>query len=244
MRNIYLKLQYDGTNYCGWQFQKNGQSIQNALEDSLKKLLNQNIRIIGSGRTDAGVHALGQVAVFKTGNTLKCENILAGLNSILPDDIRVIEVRDVNNDFHPRYSAKWRFYRYLIYNGSVMNPVFRNYVYYYPYKINIKFLKKTARYVMGIHDFKSFAGSGDTCKSKIRNIKKIRINKYNNIICIDIIANAFLMHMVRIVIGTLLDLYMKNESPSKIKEILASRDRRQAGRTISSKGLYLVNVSY
>jgi len=244
MRNIKLIISYDGTNYSGWQRQINAPTVQGEIEKALKRVMKKDIIIHGSGRTDAGVHALGQTASFKANFTIPVDRIPIALNTILPEDIVIVSAQEMDLDFHARYSVKKKRYKYKIYNNSIKNPLYRNYTYFVPYSIDLEKIRDTSKHFIGEHDFRAFMASGSSVKSTIRRIDKIDIYKENEFIVFDFLGNGFLYNMVRIITGTLLDVSLNKINKKDIKEIIASKDRSKAGHTAPPQGLYLVEVIY
>lgn len=244
MRNIYLKLMYKGTNYSGWQRQENAVTIQEVLENAIYKVTSEKVKTVASGRTDKGVHALGQVINFHTDTKIKEENIKFAINYNLPLDIRVIESREVEEDFNARFSAKEKTYVYLIDNSEVKNPFYIENAMNINYKLDIEKMISEAKSLIGIKDFSSFYKvEKNNPKNPIRNIKKLTIEKEENLIKIEITAESFLYNMVRIIVGTLIDIGSSRNKMS-IEEILSKKDRKYAGFTAEAKGLYLKEVIY
>lgn len=240
---IKLTLQYIGTHYSGWQVQPNGVTIQEILQKALSQILQEKITVVGSGRTDAGVHALAQVAHFDTIKDLSLFKICRGLNAILPKDISVLGAESVPRDFHAQLSAKSKTYAYQIWNHAIRNSFLQEYSWHMPYPLDIGRMQKAARYLVGEHDFKSFCAANSTAKTTVRRIKKIQIVP-GPLIHFSITGSGFLKHMVRNIVGTLVEVGQKKRTPSDIKKILKSHDRRKAGRTAPAKGLFLVKVIY
>lgn len=248
MVNIKLTIEYEGTQYCGWQRQKGLLSIQEILEEKISQITQEKITLYGSGRTDAGVHALGQVANFKTNSTIPWIKLPLILNHLLPLDIRIRKAERVDDSFHARYSAVSKIYYYYILNyhkNDYYPPLFlRNYAYYFYGEINLENIKKAIKFLYGEHDFSSFACSGSNIKNKIRAIKEITVNKKGNIICFHFEANAFLYKMVRTIVGTLLEVGCGKINYLEVKKILEARNRKIAGKTVPAKGLFLMKVNY
>jgi len=244
MRNIKLTIAYDGTNYCGWQRQKNGLSVQELLERALRKILREKITVIGSGRTDAGVHSRGQTLNFRTRSSMGLESIKKALNANLPEDISVTGIRTVGMDFNARFNAKSKVYRYLIYTSETRSPFDRRYSLYVPYGLNISAMGEAANYLLGKHDFSSFKAAHGSAKTSIRTIKHISVRKKGKMVIIDIEADGFLYNMVRAIVGTLVEIGRGRWKPAKMKKIVASKNRFLAGPTVSAKGLTLVRVRY
>lgn len=251
MRNIKLVVEYDGTNYCGWQIQPGVNTIQGVIESCLTKIVKADTQIIGAGRTDAGVHALGQVANFKTNSKMTTEQFKIALNSILPKDIVIKEVDEVDHNFHARYSAVSRTYEYTIINAKTPSAFLRNYAYLVPKPLDINLMADACNILLGIHDFSSFASGSDPLDNFIRNVTEakcwIQDNEYRysgKIIKFRISANAFLRGMVRAIVGTLIEIGKGKIMPDKLIEILEARDRSKAGYNVPAKGLCLVRVDY
>ncbi len=244
MGNIKLVIQYDGTNYCGWQKQKNGISIQEEIEKAIFIVTGEKVNLIGAGRTDKGVHAQGQVANFLTSSSIPADKFKYALNSKLPEDIKVIESELVDDSFHSRYDALGKKYTYIIYNRRILNPLYRNYSYHVPYKLNFHYMEEAAKYFLGTHDFSAFMASNSSVKSTIRTIYNIDLKKDKDLICISIKGNGFLYNMVRIIVGTLVEVGSGKLNPNSIPNIIESKDRKKAGHTAPAKGLYLDEVYY
>ena len=245
MRRIKLLLEYEGTRYSGWQFQTNQVSIQGILESKLHKITKEKIRVIGSGRTDAGVHAEGQVAHFQTSSTMKLVEILKALNSLLPPDIVVKKVEEAKPDFHAQISATRKTYRYTILNRDYPSALQGRVAHYIAIPVlNVTAMRKAARYLVGKHDFKSFQSSGCTAKTTMREIYRLSITKKDDFITITVDGSGFLKYMVRIIVGTLIEIGWEKWPPERMKVVLKSKDRLMAGPTAPSRGLCLVKVVY
>jgi len=246
--NIKLTIEYEGTKYYGWQRQKSLLSIQGILEEKISQITQEKIILNGSGRTDAGVHALGQVANFKTNSSIPWEELPLILNRLLPLDIRIKKAEWVDDDFHARYSAVSKIYHYYVLNSNQNNnylPIFlRNYVYCVYKKINLEEMKKASNFLQGKHNFASFTCSGSRIRNLKRTIKNINIIKKGNIFCFHIEADAFLYKMVRTIVGTLLEVGKGNINYLEIKKILEAKKRKMAGKTVPAKGLFLMKVKY
>lgn len=242
---IAMGLEYDGHPFHGWQRQAHACSIQETLETALAKVASHPIKTIAAGRTDAGVHATGQVIHFDT-HAIRSEHAwLFGTNTALPKSIRVLWIRFVPQHFHARYSALSRRYRYVIYNNLIRPSLFRTAVGWYYKKLDIQKMREGARHWLGEHDFSSFRASECQSKTTVRQLKEISIQHLNeDWITIDVEANAFLHHMVRNMVGVLWSIGSAKVLPEWAHEVLLARDRRQAGITASPKGLYLTAVNY
>lgn len=244
MRNIKLVIEYDGTNYSGWQNQENAITVQGMLEDAINKVTKEEVRLLGSGRTDSGVHALGQVANFFTTSTIPGDKFKFVLNNVLPEDIAIIESEEVDLKFHSRFDATGKRYKYKIYNGKMPRPIFRNYTSHYKHKLDLEKMIEASKYFLGTHDFKSFMGSGAVVNSTIRTIYEIRIEKIDDFIDITVEGDSFLRYMVRIIVGTLIKVGSKQFQVDDIPQIINARDRNCAGKTAPPQGLYLEEVYY
>ncbi len=244
MRNIKLTIEYDGTDYCGWQKQINGPTIQRHIEKALRKILHERIKIIGAARTDSGVHAKCQVANFKTTSKLALKNIQKAINGNLPKDIAIVGIKRVDEDFHAQYSAKSKLYRYTIYSREERSPFFDRFSIHIPRKLDVTTMKKGTRPLLGKHDFSSFKGSKGVTKNQVRTVKGISIKKKNSFVIIDIEADGFLYNMVRNIVGTLIEIGRGKLKPASMKKILSARDRSKAGPKAPAKGLALIKVKY
>lgn len=243
-KNFKLTIEYDGTNYCGFQRQKNRPTIQSQIEKAVRKVCHQHVAIVSSGRTDSGVHAKRHIVSFKLNTRLSCANLLNGLNSHLPRDIAVLKVDRVPMSFHAQYSAKRKIYRYEVYTASVMSPLKRLYAYHYPYELSLTDMRASAEYVIGTHDFRSFAAKNKKKENTLRTIKSIRIMKKGSSVFFTFEGDGFLYNMVRVLVGTLLQIGRGKICPQEIATILASQRRDLAGPTVPGHGLVLLRVIY
>ena len=244
MRRIKLTIAYDGTNYCGWQVQPNGITIEEVLNKALKKLTGEDILVIRASRTDSGVHAMGNVAVFDTETTIPPEKIAVALNQRLPEDIVIVKSEEVAADFHPRYCDCSKTYEYHILNTRVPVPTKRLTNYFVSYVLDIEKMRKAASYLVGEHDFVSFCNVRTDVESTVRTITALDILTNGNEITIRITGNGFLYNMVRIIVGTLIRVGRGFYEPEKVKEILEAIDRKAAGVTAPANGLMLVEIKY
>lgn len=244
MKRIKLTVAYDGTNYCGWQIQPNGVTIEEVLNKSLSKLTGEDIRIIGASRTDSGVHARGNVAVFDTETSIPAERIAYALNQKLPDDIVIVRSEEVALDWHPRYCDCTKTYEYHIYNADVPDPVRRLTTYFVSYRLDIEKMQQAADYLVGEHDFASFCSIRTNVENTVRTIYELQILKEREELTIRIRGNGFLYNMVRIIVGTLLRVGRGFYTPEQVKEILEAKDRQAAGVTAPPQGLILVGIEY
>ena len=245
LRNIKLTIEYDGTNFNGWQFQPGLRTIQGEIQNFLKKIFKEDITLIGSGRTDSGVHAKGQVANFRTTSTMSTLQMCRAFNNNLPEDIAILSVEEVNLKFHAQHSAKRKTYRYTILNREPRSSLQRNFCLRFPYKLNLTLMRQEAKALVGRKDFKAFqAASSTNPKDSIRRVYKLKITKQGDFIYIDIEANGFLYKMVRNIVGTLLEIGSGRLPKGSIKRILKSKDRTTAGDTTQARGLCLLHVKY
>ena len=243
---IALSIEYNGANYFGWQKQKihKTKTIQYHVDNAISKIANESISTICAGRTDTGVHAFSQVVHFDTSKNRKDYKWIHGINSFLPSDILIKHIYHVDNDFHARYSALDRTYRYVILNQKNSSTYLYDNVLHYDNKINISNIRSAFKHFKGVKDYSSFRSSGCSAKSPLKHIKSIKISKSNNFIYIDITANSFLYHMVRNIVGALLDIGISKNSPESINSLIKACDRKKCGKMVSASGLYLNSVSY
>lgn len=242
---ILLTVAYDGSGYYGWQRQKNFVSVQQRLEEALSELLKKEITVRGASRTDTGVHSLGQRAVFRDDNiTIPVNRIPYALNTHLPEDIVITEAVEVDEDFHPQYSVTDKTYEYKILNASFRNPMLLKYTEFINRELNLEKMKQACPYFLGEHDFKAFCASGGSSKTTIRTINSLDVNKEGHIITIKVNGNGFLYNMVRILAGTLVYVGLEKIQPEEIEDIIASKDRTRAGKTLAPNGLTLMEVNY
>ncbi len=242
MRNIKLTIEYDGTDYVGWQRQVNGKSIQGEIESVLRNILQENINLIGAGRTDAGVHARGQVANFRTITKLSLQEIKGGLNGLLPDDIVIHDVEEVHIDFHARYDAKERHYSYLI--TQVPSALMRHYSWFIKYNLDTNLMKKSADVIIGSHDFESFCKVDSGINNFVCNVISAEWQVEYNLLRFKISADRFLHGMVRALVGTMVDLGRGFLSFDDYLYILGKKNRSEAGMSAPAKGLTLEKVVY
>lgn len=264
MRNVKITIEYDGTGYSGWQIQnslpwqlqlagqgrqktenrKQKKTIQETIEKALTKIVQEKVKLIGSGRTDAGVHARGQVANFKTKSKLPCKNIQNGLNSILPYDIRIRQVEDAPLNFHARFLGIRKLYRYTVVNDSYIAPHLYRYAYLVKFPLDVKKMRQAAKYFLGRHNFRSFQAVDKKERRSIRRILRLEIRKEKNIIHFDIEADGFLYRMARNIVGTIIEVGRGRLNPKEVATILKAKNRVCAGPCVPSKGLCLLEVKY
>ena len=245
MRNFKMIVEYDGTAYCGWQRQKNGTSIQQVLEEAVKRITGQKVAVIGSGRTDAGVHALNQVASFKCSTSLPLNNIYRGMNSVLPPDIVVKEMEEVEGSFHAQRDVKSKIYVYKICNQRLRPALGRNFFWFIRFPLDLERMRKAAQFLIGTHDFSCFCATGTDVKDRVRKIIDIEIKTCaDGLIEIKVEARGFLKYMVRNIIGTLVEVGRGKRKPEEMKVIIESKNRKIAGATAPACGLFLKEVKY
>ena len=245
MRHIRLVVEYDGTALCGWQRQSNGPTVQAHLEDALAKLLQHEVTLRGASRTDAGVHARGQVACFRTERTIPLHGIRRAVNAMLPDSIAIIDATEVSADFHPRFWAIGKHYRYTIWIRADRSPLWRDRAWHQCDPLDIEAMRAAATSLCGTHDFAAFRAAGCAAKTTTRRIDTITISAPEpERIVIDVEGTAFLRNMVRILVGTLVEVGTRQRPIAQVAEILASKDRTLAGVTAPAHGLELIAVRY
>jgi len=244
MRRIKLIVSYDGTNYCGWQIQPNGITIEAVLNQKLRRLTGEPISVIGASRTDSGVHAYGNVAVFDTAGTIPADKFAPALNQQLPDDIVIVKSEEVPQDWHPRYQKSWKTYEYHIINSSIPIPTRRLTNYFVSFDLDVEKMREGAAHLIGEHDFVSFCSIKTSAENTIRIITDLDITANGNEITIRIRGNGFLYNMVRIIVGTLVRVGRGYYGPEKVKELLDAKERTAAAVTAPAQGLILVGIEY
>lgn len=242
IRFIKLTLEYDGSDFSGWQLQPNCRTVQREIEIALKALIHEDVRVVGAGRTDAGVHALGQVVSFRTQNLLSLSAFERGLNVFLPEDVRVVRTEEMDRPFDARRHAVGRTYRYVI--SKQHRVVGRQYAWYPRMVVSLEPMRRAAEYLLGEHDFTSFCKSNSSSDNVVSRVSDVRWDETDEDLRFEITAVRFFRHMVRIIVGTLLEVGCGKISPEEIKEIIGARDRSRAGPTVPSRGLFLVRVDY
>lgn len=244
-RNIKLTIEYDGTNYSGWQKQKHSITIQQKIEEAIKSITREDCEVIGSSRTDAGVHARGFTANFITESNIPPNKFKYAINSKLPKDIVIINSEEVPLEFHSRFDSKGKKYIYTILNREEPPTIERNYVYHFPKKLDVDLMRQGSKFFIGEHEFDSFyKKSGSTVKSTLRNIYYCDVRKKDNLIEFTVIGSGFLYNMVRIMAGTLIEVGIGRIQPKDIQDILLAKDREKAGRSLPPQGLCLHEVLY
>ncbi|MDU4938271.1 MAG: tRNA pseudouridine(38-40) synthase TruA [Clostridium sp.] len=244
MRNIKLTIEYDGTSYGGWQKQKNNRTIQQCIEEAIKLLTGEDVELIGSSRTDAGVHAKGMVANFITNSQIPADKFREAINTKLPDDIGIIKSEEVDRNFHSRYDSKGKTYCYTLVNRYEKVCIGRNYVYQVRDELNYNLMKEAAKYFLGKHDFKAFKTNGSSVKTSVRTINGLELELKGDVIKIFVSADGFLYNMVRIIVGTLIEVGKGKIKPEDIESIIKKGDRSKAGPCVPPNGLVLEKVFY
>jgi len=244
MRNIRLLIEYDGTNYAGWQWQKNAITIQETLSKAIVQVIQEKVTIYGAGRTDAGVHALGQVANFNTTSNIPSERLIRAINFYLPHDITIKEAVDVSESFHAQYCAVSKVYQYTLFNNWTRTSLNRNFCYVCGFQLDIDRMLDATQYLIGTHDFTSFTTKALQEKNRIRTIKKLEMKKEEKYIYFTVEADGFLYNMVRSIVGTLIEVGRGKIAGESIKDILNAKNRNSAGPTSPARGLCLIEVKY
>lgn len=244
MRNIKLILEYDGSNYCGWQRQKNAISVQQKLEEIIGKLIKEDIELIGCSRTDSGVHAKAYVANFFTNATIPGDKFKYAINNKLPEDIVIINSEEVSEDFHARYSCKGKTYSYTILNRENPCAINRKYLYHVKRNLDVDKMIEASKFFIGTHDFSAFKSPGSSVKTSVRTVTELNIYKSDDRIKLFISADGFLYNMVRIIVGTLLRVGTGKINPEDIEKIIYLKDRKSAGKVVPASGLCLEKVFY
>ncbi|MBQ8726377.1 MAG: tRNA pseudouridine(38-40) synthase TruA [Clostridia bacterium] len=241
---VFLKIEYDGTNYCGWQIQPNGLSVQQVVEKAILSLTGEDVCITGSGRTDSGVHALGQVAHFDTQSSIPAEKFASALNQFLPEDVKVVESYKVDSEMHARFSAKRKTYRYSVYQSKHPRPLIDRYSARVEFPLDISAMQKACQKFIGAHDFIGFSSTGSDVKDTVREIYSASVESCGEQIIFTVCGNGFLYNMVRIMAGTLVAVGLGKISPDEMDSVILSKNRKKAGATMPPRGLTLVNVEY
>ena len=244
MRNIKLIIEYDGKEFNGWQKQPNKLNIQGEIEKAIERVTGETVDLTASGRTDSGVHAIGQVANFKTNSTIPIEKIPIALNANLKKAIVIKSAEEVEERFHSRLNCKKKTYRYIINNSKYGTAIYRNLETHIPMKLDISKMQEAVKYFEGEHDFKAFKASGTSSKSSVRTIYETKIYQNGDRIFIELTGNGFLYNMVRIIVGTLVEVGLGKIEPNQIENIIKEGKRENAGKTLPPNGLYLLEVKY
>lgn len=241
---VFLKIAYDGTFYHGWQSQEGQDTVQGKIEECLSLLTKSPVELIGASRTDARVHALGNVAVFDTEFSIPPDRYSYALNDMLPGDIRIIESKEVPGEFNPRFDAIKKTYEYRIYNGPILLPTERLYAYHYRGNIDVIAMNEGAKWLLGEHDFTSLSSVHAQAKTRVRTIYDCRVKREGDFVTLSVTGSGFLYNMVRIIAGTLLEVGIGRLSPKQLPAIIEAKDRTKAGRTLPPEGLRLLEIEY
>ncbi len=244
MNKVKLTVEYDGTDYVGWQKQPNGTSVQEQVENALQQVCGEPVQVVSSGRTDAGVHARGMVAHFETHRDLPLSAFREGVNSHLPGDIAIKHAEYVAGDFHARYSALAKRYRYSFYLGQIRSPIHSRHSWHIKRSLDVEKIRQAASFFVGQHDFNAFRSSGCDAKTTVRELFAVEIKKHGKMLHLDIIGSGFLRNMVRIIVGTLIEVGSGKRQPEEIKDLLKGRQRDLSGVTAPPQGLCLMQVWY
>lgn len=244
MRRIKLTVAYDGTNYCGWQIQPNGITVEEVLNRALSRLTGEELRVTGASRTDAGVHARGNIAVFDTASTIPAERFAYAVNPLLPEDIAVVNSEEVPQDWHPRCQNSVKTYEYRILNREMPDPLRRKYTWHVSFPLDIDKMRTAAEYLKGEHDFRSFCSIHTGAATTVRTVYMLDIGKTGDEIVIRISGNGFLYNMVRIIAGTLTEVGRGFRTPGNVKKILEAEEREKSGATAPPQGLTLISIEY
>ena len=239
-----LRVSYDGTDFCGWQVQNEMRTVEGELNKAINELTGETTEVIGASRTDSGVHAKGNVAVFDTESTIPAEKFMYAINSLLPDDVTVVESKEVDKDFHPRHCRSVKTYEYRIYTSRINNPLKRRFAYRFPTELDVEKMDEAAKYLIGEHDFKSFCCVRTQAETTIREIFSADVFRDDEDIVIRVTGAGFLYNMVRIIAGSLMEVGSGKYEPIHIKEVLEGTDRTLAGPTAEPQGLTLVNIEF
>ena len=244
MKRIFLRVAYDGTDFVGWQIQNEGRTVEGELNKAINALTGETIEVIGASRTDSGVHSKGNVAVFDTESSVPADRFMYALNSLLPEDISVVESKEAAPDFHPRHCASIKTYEYRIFVSRINDPLKRRYAYRFPTKLNVERMDEAAKYLIGEHDFKSFCCVRTQAETTVRKIYSADVFHDGDDIVIRVSGAGFLYNMVRIIAGSLMEVGSGKKDPIHIKEVLEGTDRTLAGPTAEPQGLTLVNIEF
>lgn len=244
MKKLAITIQYDGSAYHGWQVQKNAVTVQQTFQDAVEKVFGQRLDVTGCSRTDTGVHANMYVLTIQTDMNISDEGVIMALNSNLPDDIAVIDCKEADNDFHPRYSCKSKEYVYKLYNGKRRNPFLSKYALYYRRSIDADYLNEQAKAFIGTHDYSGFCSSKSDVEDTVRTVYSFSVERAGDMVLFRVEADGFLYNMVRIMVGTLLFVSEGKIKAGELEDIINSKDRSRAGKTAAAHGLYLNRVNY
>lgn len=244
MRRLLITIRYDGYNYHGWQVQNNALTVQEVFQNAVEKVFGERLDVKGCSRTDSGVHANMYCISIDTDMNISCENVILALNTYLPNDVAVYDCKEVDNDFHPRYSCTSKEYVYKIYNAKYRNPFYDRYAFWYKYNLDIDYLNKEVQAFLGTHDFSGFCSIKSDVEDSTRTIKNVKVYRENDMVYFVVEGDGFLYNMVRIMVGTMLFIAQGKIKSGELKSIIDSCDRTKAGKTAPPQGLYLNKVNY
>lgn len=244
MRNVKVVVEYDGTDYFGFQYQPGVPTVQGELERVVRQIVKEHVTIYGAGRTDTGVHAAGQVINFRTACAIPIDRVCVAMNTLLPRDIAAVDACEVADDFHARYSARSRLYRYDILNRSVRSALEGRFCWHVPVELDLEAMREAGKVLIGVHDFSSFECSGSDNRTSVRDVMALQVRRSGEHVLVDLKANAFLRSMVRNIVGTLVEVGLRKRPASEVRDILLTRSRCAAGKTAPPQGLCLVEVEY
>lgn len=244
MKRIFLRVAYDGTDFVGWQIQSEGRTVEGELNKAINALTGETIEVIGASRTDSGVHAKGNVAVFDTESTVPADRFMYALNSLLPEDVSIVESKEVADDFHPRHCTSIKTYEYRIFVSRINDPLKRRYAYRFPTDLDVNRMDEAAKYLIGEHDFKSFCCVRTQAETTVRKLYSADVFHDGDDIVIRVSGAGFLYNMVRIIAGSLMEVGSGKKAPIFIKEALEGTDRTLAGPTAEPQGLTLINIEF
>lgn len=244
MKRYRLRVAYDGTNYHGWQEQSNGITIEQVLNETLSKVLKEEIVVAGASRTDAGVHAYGNVAIFDSNTSIPGDKICYAVNPFLPQDIRIMTSEEVDSEFHPRFVPSRKTYEYHIHNSRIPFPTNRLYSHQVIMPLDVEAMQEAGKYIIGTHDFKCFCAAKAQVKTTVRTVLDVQVKSHGDEIIVEVKGEGFLYNMVRIITGTLIKVGLHAYPPEHVQEIIESKDRTKAGETVPAKGLFLQKIEY
>lgn len=244
MKRIFLRVAYDGTDFCGWQFQPDKRTVEGELNRAIEELTGENVTVIGASRTDSGVHSMGNVAVFDTESTIPGDKFMYALNTRLPEDVSIVESKEAAPDFHPRHCNSKKTYRYRIIESRINDPLRRRYAVFCPIKLDDVKMNEAAAYLIGEHDFKSFCSVHTQAETTVRTIYDAKVQRSGDEVTVEVTGAGFLYNMVRIIAGSLMEIGSGKYEPSHIKEVLEKTDRCEAGPTAEPKGLTMAGIIF
>lgn len=244
MRNLLVTIQYDGTDYHGWQVQKNALTVQEVFQNAVERVFGERLDVIGASRTDAGVHANMYCVSIKTDMNISDEGVVLALNTYLPKDISAVSCTEVADDFHPRYSCKSKEYVYKLYNGKIRNPFYSDYAFHYRYPLDAEYLNKECKAFIGTFDYSGFCSAHSDVEDTVRTVIGADVWREGDMVYFRVEADGFLYNMVRIMVGTLLFINEGKIKNGELSDVILSKDRKRAGKTAPPQGLYLNKINY